>query len=86
MNDVKSQFTLLKQLERENDEAQNELDHLMGELERVPAEQRPASEWGPNGIRTKRFLELSERQNEIAAEMKKLSKAIEKSAPSKTPN
>ena len=86
MTDVKSQFALLKELERESEETQSEIDGLMAEMERVPAEQRSDREWGPDGTQTRRFLELSERQDELAAEMKRVSRAIETAAPSKAAN
>jgi hypothetical protein len=50
-------------------------------MERIPPEQRAAAEWGPSGTRTKRFIELSERQNEIAAEIKLVLAAIESAKP-----
>jgi hypothetical protein len=81
MSDIKAHFALLQELERENLEVQDAIDTLMAEMERVPPAQRPAAEWGPSGTLTKRFLELSERQNEIAAELKLVSAAIESAKP-----
>ena len=81
MSDLKAHFALLKELEQENQEIEAALDELMVEMERVPPEQRSAGEWGPSGTQTQRFLELSERQNEIAAETKLVSAAIEIAKP-----
>ena len=86
MSDIKAHFALLQELERENLEIQDAIDTLMAEMERVPPAQRPAAEWGPSGTRTKRFIELSERQNEIAAELKLVSAAIESAKPAKSVN
>jgi hypothetical protein len=86
MTDLKAQIALLAQLEREHDEAQVEIDQLIAEMGRVPPEQRSDSDWGPSGKLTKRFLELSSRQNEIAAEMRLASKAIEQATPPQDPN
>ena len=77
MSNLAAHFALLKELEQENQEVETAIASLMDEMERVPAEQRSTGEWGPAGTQTKRFIELSERQNEIAAEIKLVSAAIE---------
>jgi hypothetical protein len=84
MADDQKQLLLLHQLERESEDVQAEIDRLMSEMEQVPPDQRSEEDWGANGRLTKRFLELSNRQNELAAEIKLLAKAIEKAAPPKT--
>ena len=81
MSDIKAHFALLKELESENHEVQQAIDDLMAEMERVPPEQRPDGDWGPAGRLTTRFIELSERQNEIAAEIKLVTVAIENAKP-----
>lgn len=81
MTDLTRHFALLRELEQENEDIEKAIAELMGEMERVPPEQRPAGEWGPSGSRTKRFIELSERQDEIAAEIKLVSAAIEAAKP-----
>lgn len=81
MTDLTAHFALLKELEREHEEIETALDGLMAEMERVPPEQRAGGEWGPSGTQTQRFIELSERQNEIAAEIKLVSAAIESARP-----
>jgi hypothetical protein len=81
-----AQVALLKELERENEEIEAALAELMDEMARVPPEQRSAAEWGPSGTRTLRFLELSERQNEIAAEVKLVSAKIQAAKPANSVN
>ena len=81
MTDLKAHFALLKGLEQENQDLQEQIDQLMADMERVPPEQRSPAEWGPSGTLTQRFIELSERQNEIAAELKLVSLAIEQATP-----
>ena len=86
MTSLTAHFALLKELEQENQEIETAIADLMDEMERIPPEQRSAGEWGPSGTRTKRFIELSERQNEIAAEIKLVSAAIESAKPANSVN
>ena len=81
MTDLSAHFALLKELEQENRDVEAAIGGLMEEMERVPPEQRSAGEWGPSGTQTRRFIELSERQNEIAAEIKLVTAAIESAKP-----
>jgi coenzyme F420-reducing hydrogenase delta subunit len=81
MTDLTAHYTLLRELEQESRDVEAALDELMIEMERVPPNQRSAGEWGPSGTQTMRFIELSERQNEIAAEIKLVSAAIEAAKP-----
>ncbi len=81
MTDLSRHFALLKELEQENQELETALSELMSEMERVPPEQRSRGEWGPAGTQTRRFIELSERQDEIAAEIKLVSAAIQAAKP-----
>jgi cell division protein FtsB len=81
MSNLAAHFALLKELEQENQEIETTIADLMDEMARVPPDQRSAGEWGPSGTQTKRFIELSERQNEIAAEIKLVSAAIESAKP-----
>jgi hypothetical protein len=86
MTDLNAHFALLTELQQESSEVDAAIDELMAEMERVPPEQRKAGEWGPSGAQTKRFLELSERQNEIAAEIKLVTAAIAAAQPAKPPH
>jgi hypothetical protein len=81
MSDLAAHFALLKELESENREIEAAIDGLMTDMERVPPGQRSDSEWGPSGTLTRRFMELSERQNEIAAEIKLVTAAIASAKP-----
>jgi hypothetical protein len=86
MTNLAAHVALLKELEQENEEIEAALADLMDEMERVPPEQRSDTEWGPSGTRTRRFLELSERQNEIAAEIKLVSAKIQAAKPANSVN
>ena len=86
MTSLTAHFALLKELEQENQQIETAIAELMDEMERIPLEQRAAGEWGPSGTRTKRFIEMSERQNEIAAEIKLVSVAIESAKPANSVN
>jgi hypothetical protein len=86
MTDLSRHFALLKELEQENADIEIAISELMGEMERVPPEQRSKGEWGPSGTQTRRFIELSERQDEIAAEIKLVSAAIQSATPAKSVN
>lgn len=86
MTDLTRHFALLKELEQENQDIETAIAELMGEMERVPPEQRSAGEWGPAGSQTRRFIELSQRQDEIAAEIKLVSAAIEAAKPASKAN
>ena len=86
MSNLAAHFALLKELEQENQEIETAIANLIDEMERVPPEQRSTGEWGPAGTQTKRFIELSERQNEIAAEIKLVSAAIESAMPANSVN
>lgn len=81
MTGTKNQHAMLAQIERESQEVENLLGKLIAEMERIPAEQRPDSEWAPSGTLTRRFLELSWAQNELAEKAKLVSRAIEDDAP-----
>jgi hypothetical protein len=81
MTDLSRHFALLKELEQENQELETAIHDLMIEMERVPPEQRSKGEWGPAGTQTRRFIELSERQDDIAAEIKLVSAAIQAAKP-----
>ena len=86
MTSLTAHFALLKELEQEYQQIETAIADLMDEMERIPPEQRAAGEWGPSGTRTKRFIEMSERQNEIAAEIKLVSAAIESAKPANSVN
>jgi hypothetical protein len=81
VSDIKAHFALLQELERENQEVQDAIEGLMADMERLPPEQRPADQWGASGTLTRRFIELSARQNEIAAEIKLVTAAIASAEP-----
>jgi hypothetical protein len=82
MSDLTAHFALLKELESENRDVEAAIEDLMADMERVPPDRRTDGEWGPSGTLTRRFIELSERQNEIAAEVKLVTAAIASAKPS----
>ncbi len=80
-NTLNRQFALLQELERESEQVQVEIDRLMAEMESVPAERRDPALWGHSGELTRLFIELSDRQNDLAEEIKRLGREIESVAP-----
>jgi len=86
MATLQEKLALLKDLEDENESVQSEIDDLMTEMARVPAGQRSEAEWGQNGTSTRRFIELSERQAELAEEIKLVTQALGKEKPPKSVN
>ena len=86
MTGLTAHFALLKKLEQENQDIETAISDLMDVMARVPPQQRAAGEWGPEGTQTKRFIELSERQSEIEAEIKLVSAAIESAKPANSVN
>ena len=85
MSDLTKHFALLKELESEHQEIEAAIETLMAELESVQPELRSVGEWSPTGRLTQRFIELSARQNEVAAEITLVSAAIESAKPANSP-
>ncbi len=81
MNDIRRQFALLKELEREHAEVLSEIESLIAEMERVPEGERSAGEWGPSGTSTRRFISLSERQRELEADIRLAARAVDRAQP-----
>lgn len=52
------------------------IEEMIANMAEVPAEQRSAGEWGPEGASTKKYLELTKRQAAVEAEIIDLSRDI----------
>lgn len=55
------------------------IEEMIGEMAEVAPEQRSAGDWAPNGAKTRKYLELTNSQAEIEAEIVTLSRAIAES-------
>lgn len=52
------------------------IDEMIANMAEVPAEQRSAGDWAPDGASTKKYLELTKRQAAVEAEIIDLGRAI----------
>ncbi|HZO45441.1 MAG TPA: hypothetical protein VFB68_06080 [Xanthobacteraceae bacterium] len=52
------------------------IEEMIGEMAEVAPEQRAAGDWALNGPKTRKYLELTNSQAEIEAEIAALSRAI----------
>lgn len=68
--------TRLAELRDERDRLEAAVDEMIGAMAEVPPEQRAASEWGPSGVSTKRYLELTEHLADVETEIVDLGRAI----------
>ena len=66
----------LAALSAERDVLDKAIEDMIADMADVPADQRKSGEWAPNGALTKKYLELSNRQAEIEAEIVELSRGI----------
>jgi hypothetical protein len=55
------------------------IEEMIGDMARVAPEQRSAGDWAPDGPKTRKYLELTNSQAEIEAEIVTLSRAIAES-------
>jgi hypothetical protein len=55
------------------------IEEMIGDMAELAPEQRSAGDWAPNGPKTRKYLELTNSQAEIEAEIVALSRAIAES-------
>lgn len=67
---------LLTSLKGEQDELDAAIEQMISAMAEVSPEQRAASGWAPDGERTREFLELTNRQTEVEAEIEAVQEAI----------
>jgi hypothetical protein len=66
----------LAELSGEREKLEAAVDEMIGAMAELPPEQRAASEWGPDGVSTKKYLELTERLADVESEIIDLGRAI----------
>jgi roadblock/LC7 domain-containing protein len=67
---------LLADLTRESDEVDGAIEEMMAEMAATLPAHRSTGDWAPDGKSTKRFLELTNRQAELEAEIELASRAL----------
>lgn len=67
---------LLADLSQERDALDAAIESMMADMAQVPPEQRSSSDWASDGVRTRQFLDLTNRQAEVEREIVALSQEI----------
>ena len=67
---------LLADLSSERAQLDAAIEEMIASLAELAPEQRSASDWAPDGASTKKYLELTERQAAVEAEIIELGRAI----------
>jgi hypothetical protein len=78
--------SLLVDLETEADKLQADIEQMIGDMAMAPEEQRSTGDWGPTGIQTKRYLELTERLAAVEDEMTVVKREMAKMPSGLKPN
>ena len=73
LDDMKTQIAALS---AERDVLDGAIEEMIARMAEVPAEQRKQGDWSPNGAMTKKYLDLTNRQAEVEAEIVDLGRAI----------
>ena len=73
LDDMKAR---LSGLSGERDKLETAVEEMIADMAELPPEQRSASEWGPQGASTKKYLELTERLAAVETEIIDLGRAI----------
>ena len=68
--------TLLADLSSERAQFDAAIEEMIASLAELAPEQRSAGDWAPDGASTKKYLELTERQAAVEAEIIELGRAI----------
>jgi len=67
---------LLADLSKERAEIDTAIGQMMANMAEVPPEKRSSGDWAPDGALTKQFLDLTNRQAEVEAEIIAVYRAI----------
>jgi hypothetical protein len=67
---------LLADLKEERESVETAIEQMVGELATVAPEQRAGGGWGPDGERTRAFLDLTNRQSDLEAEIDVVSREV----------
>jgi hypothetical protein len=73
LDDMKAR---LAGLSGERDKLESAIEEMIADMAELPPEQRSATEWGPEGASTKKYLELTERLAAVETEIIDLGRAI----------
>ena len=68
--------TRLGELSNERGKLEAAVDEMIAAMGELPLEQRSASEWGPDGVSTKKYLKLTTRLADVETEIIDLGRAI----------
>ena len=75
-NKLDEMKALLADLSSERARLDAAIEEMIASLAELAPEQRSASDWAPDGASTKKYLELTERQGAVEAEIIELGRAI----------
>ena len=75
-NKLDKMKALLADLSSERAQLDAAIEEMIASLAELAPEQRSASDWAPDGASTKKYLELTERQAAVEAEIIDLGRAI----------
>jgi transposase len=75
-NKLDEMKALLADLSSERAQLDAAIEEMIASLAELAPEQRSASDWAPDGASTKKYLELTERQGAVEAEIIELGRAI----------
>ena len=75
-NKLDEMKALLADLSSERARLDAAIEEMIASLAELAPEQRSASDWAPDGASTKKYLELTERQAAVEAEIIDLGRAI----------
>jgi hypothetical protein len=75
-NKLDEMKALLADLSSERAQLDAAIEEMIVSLAELAPEQRSASDWAPDGASTKKYLELTERQAAVEAEIIELGRAI----------
>ena len=75
-NKLDEMKALLADLSSERAQLDTAVEEMIASLAELAPEQRSASDWAPDGASTKKYLELTERQAAVEAEIIELGRAI----------
>ena len=67
---------LLSELTQERTELDSKIEDLIADMADAPPEQRTTGDWAPNGARTRKYLELTNRQAVVEKDIIDLSRQI----------
>ncbi len=75
-NKLDDMKTRLAELIGERDKLETAVEEMIASMAELPPEQRAASDWGPDGASTRKYLELTERLAQVETDIIDLGRAI----------